>query len=116
MKRRQTTVLLLSMALVITSLSGCAREDLAEVRSKTQTDAVQEEVLLEQWETAGSGIPSYADYLEMNDGAAFGRCIHRDPGRAFFARGSQQCLCGGIYGKRRLPVLGYASGKCFLGI
>ena len=70
MKRRQTTVLLLSMALVITSLSGCAREDLAEVRSKTQTDAVQEEVLLEQWETAGSGIPSYADYLEMNDGAA----------------------------------------------
>lgn len=46
MKRRQTTVLLLSMALVITSLSGCAREDLAEVRSKTQTDAVQEEVLL----------------------------------------------------------------------
>lgn len=70
MKRRQTTVLLLSMALVITSLSGCAREDLAEVRSKTQTDAVQEEVLLEQRETAGSGIPSYADYLEMNDGAA----------------------------------------------
>lgn len=70
MKRRQTTVLLLSMALVITSLSGCAREDLAEVRSKTQTDAVQKEVLLEQRETAGSGIPSYADYLEMNDGAA----------------------------------------------
>ena len=70
MKRRRTTALLLGMALTAASLGGCAREDAAGQTDKTETGPVQEEALLEQRKTAGGGIPSYGDYLEMNHEAA----------------------------------------------
>lgn len=81
MKRRQTTALLLGMALTVISLSGCAREKSTEKTEKTEktgqseqtgqtgTDVMQEQVWQDKPETADDGIPSYEDYLKINGDA-----------------------------------------------
>lgn len=69
MKRRQTTALLLGMALTVISLSGCAGEKSAEQTGKTGTDIMQEQVWQDKPETADGGIPSYEDYLKINGDA-----------------------------------------------
>lgn len=75
MKRRQTTALLLGMALTVISLSGCAREKSTEKTEQsgqtgqTGTDVMQEQVWQDKPETADDGIPSYEDYLKINGDA-----------------------------------------------
>lgn len=78
MKRRQTTALLLGMALTVISLSGCAREKSTEKTGQsgqsgqtkqTSTDVMQEQVWQDKPETADDGIPSYEDYLKINGDA-----------------------------------------------
>lgn len=69
MKRRQTTALLLGMALTVISLSGCAREKSTEQTGQAGTDVMQEQVWQDKPETADDGIPSYEDYLKINGDA-----------------------------------------------
>lgn len=118
MKRRQTTALLLGMALTVISLSGCAGEKSAEQTGKTGTDIMQEQVWQDKPETADGGIPSYEDYLKINGDAEE---LPEDMqieiwGGGIFPRRSFERLRHRIYGQRKLFVLGYTGRKCFLGI
>ncbi len=120
MKRRQTTALLLGMALTVISLSGCAREKSTEKTEKTEktgqseqtgqtgTDVMQEQVWQDKPETADDGIPSYEDYLKINgDAEELPVDMRIEVGGGIFPRRSFERLRHRIYGQRKLSVLGY---------
>ena len=113
MKRRQTTALLLGMALTVISLSGCAREKSTEKTEQsgqtgqTGTDVMQEQVWQDKPETADDGIPSYEDYLKINgDAEELPVDMRIEVGGGIFPRSSFERLRHRIYGQGKLCVLG----------